>query len=208
MTTGPTTASESAEQTPLAAPMQAWLQHLQTNRRYSRHTLDGYGRDLRHLAELAVRAKLPLERIANGHIRQFIARLHAQGYKAAADLCQVVVCCDEYNFQLAQNFANGFGADATNRWQDVIERSDVDAISICMPPHQHAPIALAAAAAGKHVLVEKPMALNLAECKQMVAAANEANTVLMVGQNQRFQPEHVKIKELLDGIKSDLRAAE
>ena len=79
MTTGPTTASESAEQTPLAAPMQAWLQHLQTNRRYSRHTLDGYGRDLRHLAELAVRAKLPLERIANGHIRQFIARLHAQG---------------------------------------------------------------------------------------------------------------------------------
>lgn len=127
-----------------------------------------------------------------------IARLHAQGYKAEADLCQVVICCDEYNLELAQNFAKDFGADATNRWQDVIERSDVDAISLCMPPHQHAPIALAAAAAGKHVLVEKPMALNLTECKQMVAAAQETNTVLMVGQNQRFQPEHVKIKELLD----------
>ncbi|MGN6581711.1 MAG: site-specific integrase, partial [Bordetella sp.] len=78
MTTEPK-ASEPAEHTALAAPMQAWLHHLQANRRYARHTLDGYGRDLRHLAELAANAKLPLERIANGHIRQFVARLHAQG---------------------------------------------------------------------------------------------------------------------------------
>jgi UDP-N-acetylglucosamine 3-dehydrogenase len=139
-----------------------------------------------------------------------IARLHAQGYKAAAATAhlaeqmrsaataQVVVCCDEYSIELAQTMAGEFGAEATNRWQDVIERADVDAISICLPPYQHAEIALAAAAAGKHVLVEKPMAMNLAECKQMVAAANAAGTVLMVGQNQRFQPEHVKIKELLD----------
>jgi predicted dehydrogenase len=127
-----------------------------------------------------------------------IARLHAQGYKAATDLAQVVVCQDEYNLEWAQTFASEFNADATSSWQEVIERRDVDAISLCLPPHQHAPIALAAAAAGKHVLVEKPMALNLAECKQIVAAAQAAGTVLMVGQNQRFQPEHVKIKELLD----------
>jgi predicted dehydrogenase len=127
-----------------------------------------------------------------------IARLHAQGYKAAADVAQVVVCCDEYNIDLARATAQEFGADATNRWQEVIERADVDAISICMPPYQHAEIALAAAAAGKHVLVEKPMAMNLAECKTMVAAAKNAGIVLMVGQNQRFQPEHVKIKALLD----------
>ncbi|MEZ4729724.1 MAG: Gfo/Idh/MocA family oxidoreductase [Caldilineaceae bacterium] len=139
-----------------------------------------------------------------------IARLHAQGYQAAAanahlpeqmrsgDTAQVVVCCDEYNLELAQSMARDFGADVTQRWQDVIARPDVDAISICLPPYQHAEIALAAAAAGKHVLVEKPMAMNLAECKTMVAAAQAAGTVLMVGQNQRFQPEHVKIKELLD----------
>lgn len=63
----------------LLAPMQAWLQHLQANRRYAAHTLEGYGRDLRRLAELAAQAKLPLESLANGHIRQFVARLHAQG---------------------------------------------------------------------------------------------------------------------------------
>lgn len=79
MTTEPAAPSEPAAPTPLAAPMQAWLQHLQANRRYASHTLDGYGRDLRRLAELAAHAKLPLERIANGHIRQFVARLHAQG---------------------------------------------------------------------------------------------------------------------------------
>jgi predicted dehydrogenase len=127
-----------------------------------------------------------------------IARLHALGYKTAADLCQVTVCCDEYNLELAQKMAADFGAAATNSWQEVIARSDVDAISICMPPYQHREIALAAAQAGKHVLVEKPMAMNLAECKEMVAAAAQAGTVLMVGQNQRWQPEHVQIKELLD----------
>jgi integrase/recombinase XerC len=61
---------------PLPAPMQAWLAHLGANRRYSAHTLDGYGRDLRNLAELA--GDIPLERLANGHIRQFVARLHAR----------------------------------------------------------------------------------------------------------------------------------
>ncbi|WP_459616121.1 tyrosine recombinase XerC [Bordetella sp. 2513F-2] len=64
---------------PAADPIQAWLGHLRTNRRYSGHTLDGYARDLRRLAELAAQAGLPLERLANGHVRQFVARLHAQG---------------------------------------------------------------------------------------------------------------------------------
>jgi predicted dehydrogenase len=127
-----------------------------------------------------------------------IARLHALGYKAASDLAQVVVCQDEYNLEWAQKFAADFNADATRSWQEVIDRADVDAISICLPPYQHKEVALAAAAAGKHVLVEKPMGMDLAECKEMVAAAKGAGTVLMVGQNQRFQPEHVKIKELLD----------
>ncbi|GAB1577096.1 tyrosine recombinase XerC [Bordetella petrii] len=64
---------------PLPQPMDAWLQHLRAHRRYSPHTLDGYRRDLRQLAELAGAARLPLDQLANGHIRQFIARLHAQG---------------------------------------------------------------------------------------------------------------------------------
>lgn len=60
-------------------PMDAWVRHLETNRRYSPHTLDGYRRELHFLRELAEKARLPLDKIANGHIRQFVARLHAQG---------------------------------------------------------------------------------------------------------------------------------
>jgi predicted dehydrogenase len=127
-----------------------------------------------------------------------IARLHAEGYRIAKDLAQVVVCQDEYNIEWAQKMASGFGAAAVKHWQDVLNRDDVDAISICLPPYQHHKIALAAAAAGKHVLLEKPMGMNLAECKQMVEVAERSQSVLMVGQNQRFQPEHVQIKQLLD----------
>ncbi len=60
----------------LPAPMQAWLAHLETHRRYSPHTLAGYRRDLAHLAALA--GTRPLEQLSNGHIRQFVARLHAR----------------------------------------------------------------------------------------------------------------------------------
>lgn len=128
-----------------------------------------------------------------------IARLHAEGYQAASDLAEVVVCCDEWDENLAQQMADKFPeATAVTRWQDVVERADVDAVSICMPHYLHAPIALAAAAAGKHILVEKPMAMNLAEAKEMVAAAEKAGTLLMVGQNQRFMSDHRRIKELLD----------
>ena len=76
-----------------------------------------------------------------------IARLHAEGYRAASDLAQVVVCQDEYQLEWAQKMASGFAADAVSRWQDVIERSDVDAVSICLPPFQHQEVALAAAQA-------------------------------------------------------------
>ncbi|WP_291386713.1 tyrosine recombinase XerC, partial [Achromobacter sp. UBA5777] len=76
-------AEQEAEQAnnppPLPDPMRAWLRHLETNRRYSPHTLDGYRRELHFLRELADKAGLPLDKLGNGHIRQFVARLHAQG---------------------------------------------------------------------------------------------------------------------------------
>lgn len=68
-----------APDAPLPDPMVAWLRHLEANRRYSPHTLDGYRRELHFLRDLAERAKLPLDTLGNGHIRQFVARLHAQG---------------------------------------------------------------------------------------------------------------------------------
>ena len=69
---------------PLPGPMQDWLRHLEANRRYSPHTLAGYRRELHFLHELAGKAGQPLDKLANGHIRQFVARLHAQAAARAA----------------------------------------------------------------------------------------------------------------------------
>lgn len=63
----------------LSQPLDAWLQHLRAHKRYSTHTLDAYTRDLRQLTSLAQAAALSLEQITSAHIRQFAARLHAQG---------------------------------------------------------------------------------------------------------------------------------
>jgi predicted dehydrogenase len=64
----------------------------------------------------------------------------------------------------------------------------VDAVDICLPTSLHAPVAIAALRMGKHVLVEKPMALDVESCEDMLAAARSADRVLMVAQVLRFFP--------------------
>lgn len=68
----------------------------------------------------------------------------------------------------------------------LIGASDVDAVIISTPPPLHEQLAVAAAAAGKHVLVEKPMAATPEACERMIAAARTAGTLLTVGYNQRY----------------------
>jgi predicted dehydrogenase len=74
----------------------------------------------------------------------------------------------------------------------------VEAVVIGLPNALHAPVAIAAAKAGKHVLVEKPMATSLAECKAMIAAAKKAGVHLLVNQCQRLARHHLKAKEVID----------
>ena len=127
-----------------------------------------------------------------------IARMHAHGFQGASDLAEVVVCCDEREEQ-AQAMARSLeSAKAVTSWQDVVDREDIDAVDVCLPHYLHAPVVIAAAQARKHVLVEKPFAMNLAEAMSMVDAADQAGTVLMVGQHQRYVSDHRHIKALLD----------
>ena len=84
----------------------------------------------------------------------------------------------------------------------------VDAVDICLPTHLHRPVALAALRAGKHVLVEKPMALTGEECDEMIAGARRAGRVLMVAQVIRFWPDYMAARDLLcSGALGRLRAA-
>jgi len=82
-------------------------------------------------------------------------------------------------------------------WQELVDRADVDAVTIAAPTGQHAAIALVALAAGKHVLVEKPIAAALEDGLRMAVAARAAGRKLMVGHVERFNPAVAKVAELV-----------
>src|SRR3984893_15424960 len=99
----------------------------------------------------------------------------------------------------AESFAAEFGA---RKWyadsNELLRDDEVDAVYIATPVHLHAAQAIAAAEAGKHVLCEKPMALNVAECEQMIAATRANNVKLGIAYYRHFYPVIHRIKHLLE----------
>jgi predicted dehydrogenase len=92
-----------------------------------------------------------------------------------------------------------YGGRAYTSWGDALLDPSVDACIVCLPHHLHEAATIAACQAGKHVLVEKPMAIGLAQSKAMVQAAESAGVALMVGQVLRFRNLNRKARELLRG---------
>ncbi|MBM4083378.1 MAG: Gfo/Idh/MocA family oxidoreductase [Planctomycetes bacterium] len=82
-------------------------------------------------------------------------------------------------------------------YQQVL-REDLDAVSVCLPNAYHAPVTVAALQAGKHVLCEKPMAVNALEAQTMVEAAKKAQKILMVAFQGRFSPEAMALKRIVE----------
>ena len=105
----------------------------------------------------------------------------------------------DLNTQRAQEMAAQYGGKVYESYFDLLNDPSIDAVSICVENRSHAEITTYALYAGKHVLCEKPMAVTLAECESMVAAAERNGKHLMIGHNMRFDPVHRKAKELLDG---------
>lgn len=90
----------------------------------------------------------------------------------------------------AEAFARRFGwAEAATSWEAVVSRADIDVVDVCVPNDLHAPVALRALEAGKHVLVEKPLGRNLAEAEALCdVAAERSDQVAMTVFNYRFVP--------------------
>ena len=89
------------------------------------------------------------------------------------------------------------GITPYERAEDLIADPAIDAVDICTSTPQHAPLAIAALRAGKHVLCEKPMALTLAECDAMQAAADESGKILMIAHCLRFWPHYLKAASII-----------
>ncbi|MGA7411123.1 MAG: Gfo/Idh/MocA family oxidoreductase [Bryobacteraceae bacterium] len=93
-------------------------------------------------------------------------------------------------------------------WHDLLEDPSVDAVDICLPTYLHLEATVLALEAGKHVLVEKPMALDGAQCDAILGAAGRSKQVLMVAQVLRFWPEYIALRKLLQsGVNGPVREA-
>ena len=127
-----------------------------------------------------------------------ISRAHLDGIRQLDGLVEVVAVCDTDRGAAAQAAARAGGGPAVcERYQEVLARDDVQAVDILLPHHLHAPVTLAAAAAGKHVLCEKPNARTRAEARQMIQAAQAAGIKLMVAYCERYANEYQAAHALL-----------
>ncbi|KAA0098123.1 gfo/Idh/MocA family oxidoreductase [Mycolicibacterium sp. P1-18] len=90
------------------------------------------------------------------------------------------------------------GSVVLTDWRAAVDRADVDAVLVCTPHHLLAPVAIAAAEAGKHVLVEKPGARNAAELGPLTEVARRRNVVVKVGFNHRFHPALQRARKYVD----------
>jgi predicted dehydrogenase len=100
--------------------------------------------------------------------------------------------------ELAKSFATDFGARKHYAaWAELIADEDIQAVYLATPVHLHAEQAVAAAEAGKHVLCEKPMAMNVAECERMIAAARANQVKLGVAYYRHFYPVVSRTKEVI-----------
>lgn len=121
---------------------------------------------------------------------------HLPGYRKAG--LQVKALCD-LNEDAARQTAQRYGvADYYTSYHPLIERRDIDIIDIAIPNEGRIEIVKAAAAAGKHILMQKPFAHRLEEALEMIAIAKAANVKLVVNQNGRYAPFYYAAKQIID----------
>ena len=128
-----------------------------------------------------------------------IADTHIQSYRKFGDRCEVVAVADLYPEKAAEKVArHGLAARVFATHDELLAGAAFDAVSICLPPFAHADAAVALLRAGRHVLVEKPMAGSVEECDRMLAAAADGGALLSVVAQNRFKTPVMRLKSLLD----------
>jgi predicted dehydrogenase len=126
-----------------------------------------------------------------------ISELHELGYRDCKD-AKIVAVCDS-NKTLAEEKARLWNVTTVyTDYEQVLASSDIDLIELLVPHHLHAPMTIAACRAGKHVSVQKPMAISLTEADAMITAAEESGVLFRVFENFIFYPPIVKAKSMIE----------
>ena len=126
-----------------------------------------------------------------------IGSVHADAFAKVAD-AEVVALCDVIPDKLQAKAERHHVGKTYDDYHKLLADPEIDAVSVCMPNHMHAPIAIDAFKAGKHVFLEKPMALNAELGKSILAARDAAGKKLQMGMVWRQTPEAAVVKEAVD----------
>lgn len=125
----------------------------------------------------------------------YFGEVHARAI-AAVDGLRLTASCRS-NAEAVRGFADMFGGAAYTDWQKLLGDPSVDAVAIATPHHLHEEIAVAAAEAGKHILIEKPMAHSAKACDAIISAAETAGIKLLVGHIAHFSLPSIRAREIL-----------
>lgn len=117
---------------------------------------------------------------------------------AACPDTHLVAVCDRDEGRLAKAIASYAGVEAIPNYNDLLDRADIDAVAIATPVSTHAPMGIAALSAGKHVLVEKPLAASVSDAVELVETARRVDRVLMVDHIYVYSGPVQKIKQIMD----------
>jgi predicted dehydrogenase len=128
---------------------------------------------------------------------QFISSIHAEALQhcAQARLAAVASPTPGNAAALARRF--GIPQVFTD-YRELLARPEIQMVVVGVPNYLHCEVVLAAAAAGKHIVIEKPLCLNLAEADRMISACREHGVKLMYAEELCFAPKYVRLKQLLD----------
>lgn len=126
-----------------------------------------------------------------------IAEKHLRAFEEHPHRLQLVAACD-INRDAAEAVGQRFGIDAVfTDYRQLLAEAACDAVDICTIHDQHAEQAIAAAESGRHILLEKPMAVSMQQCQAMVASAQKAGVTFMIAQNQRYMANYRAVKRII-----------
>ncbi len=125
-----------------------------------------------------------------------ISRVHLDALKNF-DGAKIVAVCDTRRDRL-EKAAQETGADMYSDYKELLAREDIDVVHILTPHYLHAPMAIDALNAGKHVLTEKPMATSTEDARRMIECAKTAKGTLSVIFQNRYNPSTVELKKRID----------
>ena len=146
---------------------------------------------------MAAKSKSKLEKVGVGIVGVGIGSYHMRGYAECPD-AQIVAVCD-INEERARKVAEEFKVPHVfTDYKKMFKLSSIDAVSVCTPNYLHAPVTIAAFEAGKHVICEKPLAMNPKEGEAMVAAGKKAKKLFMTAFNNRFRGDTQVLKKFIE----------